>query len=82
MYPTIILAVIAVLLMGLVASFAIWYWGPRVWKQFLLCPEKGMPARVTFQRKEGWFGSLEAKDVKECSLFPGQTVTCDKHCAS
>lgn len=82
MYPIIVLAVLAVLLVWLVVAAAIWYWGPRRWSRFLLCPEKNIPARVIFHRKEGWFGSLEAKDVKECSLFPGGTVTCDKHCVS
>ena len=82
MYSTIILAAIVVLLIWLAASFAIWYWGPRFWSRFLLCPERNIPACVTFQRKEGSFGSLQATDVKECSLFPGQPVTCDKHCVS
>ena len=82
MYPTIVLAVLAVLLIGLLASFAIWYWGPRLWNRFLLCPEKNIPARVILQRKEGSFGSLEMTDVKECSLFAGGPVTCDKHCVS
>ncbi|OFV97615.1 MAG: hypothetical protein A3H28_12905 [Acidobacteria bacterium RIFCSPLOWO2_02_FULL_61_28] len=82
MYPAIVLAVIAVLLMGLAVSGVIWYWGPRFWNRFLLCPEKNLPARVIFGRKEGSFGSLEASDVKECSLFAGGPVTCDKHCVS
>ena len=82
MYPTIVLAVMAVLFIWLAAAVAIWYWGPRFWKRLLLCPEKNLPARVTFERKEGSFGSLQATDVKECSLFPEQPVTCDKHCVS
>ena len=77
---TILLAVLGVLLAWVAVAFAIRHWGPGLAQRSLLCPEKKVPARVTLDRREGSFGSLKVIDIKECSLFSGAPVTCEKHC--
>ena len=80
MQPAILLAVAAVLIAWVALYLVIRRWGPGSVRRLLLCPEKKIPARVTFERREGSFGSLKVRDVKECSLFPKATVSCEKQC--
>ena len=82
MESTIILTLAGVLIAWVATFFAIRRWGPGLARHSLLCPEKEVPARVTFERKEGSFGSLKVIDVTECSLFPEAPVTCHRHCMS
>ncbi len=76
----IFLAAMGVLLAWGVVLLGIRYWGPGLIRRSLLCPDKKVPARVTFQRNEGSFGSLKVVGVEACSLFSNVPVTCDKHC--
>ncbi len=80
MGTTIVFALVGVAIAWSIASLIIRRWGPGIVCRTLLCPEKQAPARVTFQRREGSFGSLKAADVQACSLFPDAPVTCHKHC--
>ena len=80
MENTIVFALTAVVVAWVVLFLVIRHWGPRAVRRLLFCPEKKAPAHVTFERREGSFGSLKARDVKECSLFPDAPVTCDKQC--
>lgn len=75
-----VFAILAVLIAWTMVFLAIRRWGPGQIRRSLLCPEKEIPAGVTFLRQEGSFGSLRVADVTKCSLFPGTPVTCDKHC--
>ncbi len=80
MDTTIVFALVGVVFAWSSAFGIIRRWGPGIVRRTLLCPEKLAPARVTFRRREGSFGSLKAADVQECSLFPNVPVTCNKHC--
>ena len=80
MDTAIVFALIGVVIAWSIVFGIIRRWGPGIARRTLRCPEKEAPARVTFQRLEGSFGSLKAADVQECSLFPDAPVTCDKHC--
>ncbi|MBI4459044.1 MAG: hypothetical protein HY648_03165 [Acidobacteria bacterium] len=80
MNPTILGAILGVLLAWALVALAIRHWGPGFWSRTLLCPEKKAPARVTFERREGSFGSLKGVEVQKCSLFPDGLVACEKRC--
>lgn len=82
MNAAILFAVLGVLMAWAAIALAIRHWGPGLWSRTLLCPEKKATACVTFERREGSFGSLKAMDVQHCSLLPGGLVTCEKRCLS
>ncbi|MBI4444216.1 MAG: hypothetical protein HY649_12700 [Acidobacteria bacterium] len=80
MEPLIIVALSVVSAAWIGVFFGIRRWGPGTLRRSVLCPEKQLPARVTFLRREGSFGSLKVVDVTECSLFSGAPITCHKNC--
>jgi len=80
METTIVFALFGIAIAWSIAFLIVRHWGPCIVRRSLLCPEKHAPARVTFQRREGSFGSLKAADVQACSLFPDAPVTCAKRC--
>ncbi|OFW14427.1 MAG: hypothetical protein A3H27_00415 [Acidobacteria bacterium RIFCSPLOWO2_02_FULL_59_13] len=80
MEPLIFVILSVVLAVWIGVFFGIRRWGPGTLRRSVLCPEKQIPARVTFLRREGSFGSLKVVDVTACSLFSGAPVTCQKNC--
>ena len=80
MVSTIFFALSGVLIAWLVVHLIIHPWGPGLVRHFLLCPERKLRARVTFNCKEESYGSVKAVEVKACSLFPNTPPTCGKRC--
>lgn len=66
---------VLVLALGAIALFP-----RRTIERVLICRAKNTLARVVFLRKETRWGDVEPVDVRECSLFPGGPVDCDKSC--
>lgn len=78
----IILEVAAVIVCWIIATYAIWKWGPGFRRRSVKCPEKRMRARVTTDQREAEFGCLLAADVTDCSLSSDKPLGCGKECLS
>jgi hypothetical protein len=78
-----ILAIVAVLLAWLVAVYAVRSWGGGYGARSVVCPHKGVRATISTSARagDGWSKEIR-RDVLQCSLLPGQPVTCDKTCLS
>ncbi len=75
-------AIVGVLVCWIIATYAIWKWGPGVRKRRVRCPEKRLRARVLADQREADFASLQVVDVKACSLIAGAPLNCSKQCVS
>ena len=60
-------------------------WGTGVHKRRVVCPENNNRATVVVEyteTAESGFGSVQATDIKACSVFPNSPVNCEKECLS
>ncbi len=64
MVSTILFVLPAVLIAWIVVQLIIHPWGPGLVEHFLLCPERKLRARVTFNCKEESYGSVKAVEIK------------------
>ncbi len=64
----------------IVGAYVIRWLGPGVMRRSTRCPEKNVQAEIEILRKEGTWGTLLSADVISCSLLPGGTADCEKHC--
>ena len=78
MDTTIVFALFGVATAWSIVFLIVRHWGPGIVRRSLLCPEKQAPARVTFQRSEGSFGSLKAA-VEAGALTSGIMHACITH---
>ncbi len=74
------MAFATVLAWWVVASLALWRFGPGVHRRSVRCPVQRTRAVVRAEEREAGFGELRVLDVTACSLLPGQPLTCAKEC--
>ena len=63
-----------------ITAYLIWKWGPGIRPRTVQCPEKNRDAEILAEQVEGDFSCLRVVDVKQCSLVPGEILTCDRSC--
>lgn len=80
MQGSILLAASIVLGAWIVLFSAIRHWGPGRVRRRVRCPDKHVPAQLTGLYVEPVFGTIQASDVIQCSLFSGAPVACGKQC--
>lgn len=74
------MALATVLAWWVVASLALWRFGPGTHRRSVRCPVKREEAVITGLEGEAGFGELRVLDVTTCSLFRGRPLTCGKEC--
>jgi len=78
------IAIVIVLVSWVVATYAIWHWGPGLRRRTVWCPVMKRRAKVLAEQKEALFvpsyAGLRVVDIKECSLFKGGPLQCRKQC--
>jgi hypothetical protein len=84
MTSTIFLGVVIVLALWAIVGYAIWQWGPGLRKRSVWCPVQKKRAKVLAEQREALFpasyAGLSVVDIKQCSLFKGGPLKCQKEC--
>lgn len=78
--PILQLVAAVMLVCWAITAYAIYKWSPGLRKHSVRCPEKKMRAIVLADQREAEFGCLQVVDVKACSLFPHEPLSCGKEC--
>jgi hypothetical protein len=81
---TLFLAVMIVLALWAIMTYAIWQWGPGLRRRTVWCPVRKKRARVLALQREALFypsyAGLSVIDIKECSLLKRGQMNCHKEC--
>jgi hypothetical protein len=84
MAPGFTLAVLFVLVLWAIVAYAIWHWGPGLRWRSVWCPVQKKRVKVLAEQREALFfpsyAGLTVIDIRECSVFRGGPLKCQKEC--